>query len=135
MTISPTQLSLKWLRERGFIADVVERWHGGNRHDLFGFADILAVLPYPGRKGGVLLVQTTTTSHVHDRFKKMEGITHVKSCLRAGCSIQIHGWAKRGERGKRKLWTARTFQIILHECCTGDTTLEMVEHAKPQQEV
>src|SRR5271167_4627948 len=45
--ISPTQRSLKLLRERGWTCQVVERWNqwAKVRQDLFGCLDILAISP------------------------------------------------------------------------------------------
>ena len=47
---SPTQRSLAALRERGMLAEVVERWnpYTKTRKDLFGFVDIVAVLASTG---------------------------------------------------------------------------------------
>ena len=45
MATSPTQLSLKKLREEGYIVAVVEHWNSFARirQDLFGFIDLLAL--------------------------------------------------------------------------------------------
>ena len=50
--MKPTERTLKYLRDDGYICDMVERWirnpkhpAGGFRRDLFGFADILAFKP------------------------------------------------------------------------------------------
>ena len=47
--MTPTQRTLKYLRDVGYLADVIERWipipkipGGGKRKDFLGFADILA---------------------------------------------------------------------------------------------
>lgn len=42
---SPTQRSLRYLREQGYLPAVVEKWnpHAHVRQDLFGFVDIVAV--------------------------------------------------------------------------------------------
>lgn len=119
MSTSPTQLTLKWLREHGYIADVVERWIGGQggfgrRRDLFGFVDIVAVSNDP-ETPEIRFIQTTTQSNMMARFEKMKGIPAVATCIRAGCKVEIHGWAKRGARGKRKLWMPRFFCVRVRD--------------------
>ena len=48
MATSPTQLSLKKLREEGYTVAVVEHWNSFARirQDLFGFIDLLALVVY-----------------------------------------------------------------------------------------
>ena len=105
MKTSPTQRSLALLRERGYLCAIVEKWNPyvRIRQDLWGFADILAI------KGDEsLLVQTTSGSNVSARLAKIEN--NVQAAMWK-CSpnrkIVVHGWAKRGARGERKLWTCR----------------------------
>ncbi len=111
--VSPTQRSLKRLRDAGWLAAIVEHFnpHVMIRQDLFGFGDILAV-----NEGlGVLIVQTTTKSGA-DRMRKMETpeiLPAVLRCLRAGVKIEVHGWSKRGLRGERKLWSCRVVSARL----------------------
>jgi hypothetical protein len=103
--MSPTQRSLKKLRDAGWTVAVVERWnpYARVRQDLFGFADLLAF------KGDVTLaVQTTSGANCAKRLAK------ILACPSAGFwlasttrKIVIHGWAKRGPRGKRKTWDCR----------------------------
>lgn len=89
---SPTERSLAMLREQGFTAEVVERWnpHTRTRHDLFGFADIIAV-----RKGEILLVQTTSYSGVSSRIKKIADCEHAPVCRMANIGIHVHGWRQK----------------------------------------
>jgi len=100
---SPTARSLKWLRDQGYTAEVVEKWnqYSRTRRDLFNFGDILAFLP---DVIGCLMVQATTTPNISARLKKMEGIENVEKWKLAHNQVVVHGWAKRGERGKRKKW-------------------------------
>jgi hypothetical protein len=112
---SPTVRSLKLLREEGWLADKVEQTipvpgHNITR-DLFGFGDILAV-----NEGlGVLIVQTTSGDHVAHRAQKIEEecLPAVLRCLRAGVLVHVHGWAKRGLRGEKKLWSCRIVKARL----------------------
>ena len=89
MAISPTQLSLKKLREEGYTVAVVEHWNSFARirQDLFGFIDLLAL---KGKE--VLAVQTTTATNLNARCKKIGDHENVSIVREAGWSIHVHGW-------------------------------------------
>lgn len=91
---SPTQLTLKYLRDQGFDADVVEKWVpvANVRRDLFGFADIFA---FHSLDKVHLLVQTTTASHVSARLRKALAIPTLLRWLKSGGLFHVHGWFKR----------------------------------------
>lgn len=112
---SPTARSLAYLRQRGALAAVVERYnpHAKRRVDLFGFIDIVAVDAQPGALG----VQATTTANVSHRLDKLrtEAAANMRRWLAAGNRLVIHGWAKRGARGARKTWTLNERVITLDE--------------------
>jgi hypothetical protein len=98
------------------LAAVVERWNAhakpfGRRVDLFGFIDIVALDGTPG----VLGVQTTTQTNVSHRVEKLrtECADAMRAWLSAGNRLVIHGWAKRGARGKPKRWTVVEQTITL----------------------
>lgn len=101
---SPTQRSLKLLRDEGYKAQVVEKWNmfAHVRQDLFGFIDIVAI-----KKGvkGVLGVQTTSATHLSDHMKKYENMEVIRLWLETGNKFELHGWRKTGKKGKRKTWT------------------------------
>lgn len=101
---TPTQRSLKLLRERGYHASVVEKWnmHAKIRQDLWGFVDILAI-----RDGEILGVQTTSGAHVAERIKKIAASPLIATVLSAGVKVVVHGWDKKGPRGKMKRWECR----------------------------
>ena len=102
--MSPTQRSLKLLRSRGYTCGITEHWNGWikRRQDLFGFVDILAADP---RDGHFLFVQTTTQAHVAARLAKISTVEAAHVIHQTGGVIVVHGWARRGPRGKRKVWT------------------------------
>ena len=114
--MTPTQRSLRYLRELGYIAEVVERWnhHTQRRHDLFGFGDILAVKP-----GCTVLVQVTSGSNSAARVSKIVNECHreAKAWLSAGNEIEVHGWRaladyrKDGRRKKRDRWVVKLFGL------------------------
>ena len=97
MAISPTQLSLKMMREQGYYAEVVERYNSftRTRKDLLGFIDILCL-----RAGEVVGVQTTSNGHVSDRRKKILDHENFKIAADAGIKVIVHGWAKQNNRWK-----------------------------------
>lgn len=95
MSYSPTQLSLRAMRELGYTAAVVERWnaHAGIREDLFGFVDVLCV----GR-GETVAVQCTSKASMASRVRKIADSENLPAVREAGWRVLVHGWAKKGGR-------------------------------------
>lgn len=95
MAISPTQLSLKMMRDQGYYAEVVERYNSftRKRNDLFGFVDVLCLKP-----GEVVGVQTTSYSNLSARIKKIREHENFVKVQDSGIRIIIHGWVKRDNR-------------------------------------
>lgn len=87
---SPTQRSLEYLRDQGYLCAIVEHWNpfARIRQDLWGWADILAI-----RKDEVLAVQVTASA-VSDRIKKIEASETLPKVREAGIRIEVHGWRK-----------------------------------------
>lgn len=112
MATSPTQRTLAYLRKRGEVAQVVERFNqfAKVRQDLFGFIDIVNL-----RTGAIVGVQCTSGGNVAARVNKIlnECGDVAREWLLAGGRIEVWGWAKRGPRGKRKLWTPRVVDVFL----------------------
>lgn len=108
---SPTERTLRMLRASGYICAVVEKWnpHTKTRHDLYGFADILAIHEQP--PGEILAVQVTSgNNHAAHKAKILKEPRH-RSWLMAGGRIALISWTKHGPRGKRKLWAPRIERI------------------------
>lgn len=99
---TPNQRSKDLLEAEGFSVALVERYNSWSRtrHDLFGFADLLAV-----GHGQTLAIQATSDSNVAARRKKLSACEAVPLCLAAGWKIEVHGWAKRG-----RYWRVRRVQ-------------------------
>lgn len=93
--MTPTQRSLKTLRELGYLVEVVEKWNSftRTRKDLWGWADLLAV-----RRGEVLAVQVTSTG-VSSRIKKIMDSETIGRVREAGIRIEVHGHRK-NSKGK-----------------------------------
>ena len=111
-TLSPTQRTLRALREQGRVCAIVEKWNGfvgphGIRQDLFGCIDVLALDP----ERGVIGVQSTGQDFAgHYRKLTEERAQECLDWLRTpGTALELWGWrkvkAKRG--GKLLLWQPR----------------------------
>lgn len=88
---SPTQRSLKFLRDQGYVAEVVERRVPFQfvTKDLFGFIDIVAL-----KDEETLAVQATSGDNVAARVNKIIECEHLAAVRRANWRIVVHGWRK-----------------------------------------
>ena len=103
--MSPTQRSLARLRKENWLCAVTEHWNPWTkrRADLFGFIDIVCL-----RGDETLAVQTTSGSNVAARLGKIKATQAASVWLESpNRKITIHGWDKKGPRGKRKTWECR----------------------------
>jgi hypothetical protein len=93
--MTPTQRSLAYLRDEGYLVAIVEHWNpfARIRQDLFGFIDLLAI-----RRDETLAVQVTA-SGVSSRVKKIEASPHLGRVREAGWKIHVHGHRK-NSKGK-----------------------------------
>lgn len=102
---SPTQRSIEWLKKQGGVPAIVERWnpYARVRQDVWGVGDILAVIPTEHGARAVM-VQTTSAANVLARVAKARDSIGLRLWLLSGNAFEVHGWAKRGPRGKAKHW-------------------------------
>jgi hypothetical protein len=115
---SPTSRTLSLLKKGGYTVAIVERWnqYSRTRHDLYGFADILAM------KGTELLaVQATSGSNVSARITKILAEPRALEWVRPGSQrfLSVIGWSKKGARGKRKTWTPTFRPVVADDWRTG----------------
>ena len=99
---SPTQRSLAHLRKEGWTVAIVEKFnpHIKIRQDLWGFGDLFCFHPL---RGIDMIVQTTTSSNMAGRIEKVrENATAVLWLTVPLHRLEVHGWAKRFERGKKR---------------------------------
>lgn len=111
--MSPTQRSLKKMRDDGWTCAITERWnpYAKIRQDLFGFIDILCF-----KEEMTLAVQTTSGVNVSSRLEKIKGIPEAKAWASTLFRrIVVHGWRKVGPRGKRKVWECREVPVEFYE--------------------
>lgn len=101
---SPTQLSLKLLRDRGYLPYISEYWcaFSKRRKDLYQFIDVVG-LHTEGK--GIIGVQTTTAQNINARIKKAENLESGAYWLwlSNGCDAEFHGWYKEGRVWKPKI--------------------------------
>lgn len=112
MSVSPTQRSLRVLREQGKIYQVVEHWNPFSRRriDLFGIIDILAI----GEWGTLGIQATAGSSHAARREKLLAHPKTATWLSHPGRSLEIWSWSKRKvvKRGKKlERWTLRVEPI------------------------
>ena len=100
--ISPTQLTMAWMKRRGFIAQIVERWNpfAKVRQDLFQVIDIVAV----NEDGDLIGIQVTTRGNISSRRAKVRESLGAKY-LAMYNRVEVHGWQKVGPRWTVKVCT------------------------------
>lgn len=101
---SPTQRSLKLLRDEGYTVAIVERWCSftRKRYDLYGIFDLLCV-----GNGRTLAVQTTSASNVSARIRKIAESEHIAAVRADGWACEVHGWLK-NSKGR---WVCRRVDV------------------------
>ena len=108
--MTPTARTMAYLRGLGYEVAVVEKWNAytRTRHDLYGFADLLAM-----RGIELLAVQATSTGNVSARVKNILAEPRALKWVEPGSQrfLTVIGWAKRGPRGKRKVWSMK--QVVV----------------------
>lgn len=93
---SPTQLSIRRLKDLGMACAVVEKFNTfvgehGIRQDMFGFADIVAV----GR-AGIMAVQTTSRGNISSRERKVLMNPAAYLWALGNGIVVVHGWEMNG---------------------------------------
>lgn len=114
---SPTQRTLAECRKRGYDVQVVERWnqYARVRVDLFGVIDLVAITP-----DGILGIQACAGGSHSARRDKISEEPRAARWIQAGAKLEIWSWAKRGDHGKRKLWTLRVETVQLADFATDN---------------
>ncbi len=110
MPMSPTARTMQECKKRGWPVSKAEYFNSftKRRHDLFNFIDVVAL---DMDTGTIIGIQSTTTSNLTSRIKKTIELESSRQWKKCGGRIVMHGWAKRGPAGKRKLWTLREVEI------------------------
>ena len=110
MKTNATQKSLKYLRDAGWSVCIVERYLPARgtmkfprRIDAFNLGDLLACK----REEGIALVQCCPGASHAEHKDKILSIPEFETWKRSGGLVILMSWAKKGPRGKRKMWTVR----------------------------
>lgn len=125
MSLSPTQRTLRELRQQGRVCGIVERWiprpgrAHGVRVDLFGIIDIIALDP----ERGVVGVQSCGQAFAEHERKFFE--ERAQECIdwlaTPGTVLELWGWrkvkVKRG--GKAMVWRPRIRTFTLQDFGVG----------------
>jgi len=112
--ISNTSRTLKYIREKGWVADMVERWMhmpthpaGGFRKDMFGFGDIVAM-----GENSIIAIQScgqAFSEHYRKITEDEKVAENALLWLKNGGRLILIGWRKvklkRG--GKAMRWAPR----------------------------
>lgn len=107
-----TARSLQYLRNQGVTVEKTETWnpHSFTRHDLFGLFDLVYLLP---GKPGITGVQCVSgKGDVARHLKKMRENPVLNLWFACSNRAALHSWARRGARGKRKLWNLKVIEVI-----------------------
>jgi len=98
--VSHNPRALKYLRDEGYFAEMVEHWDSftRRRHDLFGFIDILAV-----GNGETVGVQVTSRNNMSSRRTKMQASPVLAAMWGAGWKVWLFGYDKPAHRWRLRV--------------------------------
>lgn len=118
--MNPTARSKQYLEKQGYTVCKVEQKikfpipgkgvAGTILRDAFNFGDLL----YMGN-GVIGLCQSTVGAKRANRISKIQTLTEARKWLECSGKILVHGWAKRGPKGGRKVWSPREAELLLQE--------------------
>lgn len=109
---SPTQRSIKHLKDLGYEVAIVERYlptrPRPTKVDLFGCFDLVAI-PREGEPH-IVFVQTTTASNMSARVKKIQASPVLPYLKRIELlHMVVHGW--RAPTVTRRTWSLREVEL------------------------
>lgn len=124
---SPTQRTLKLLKEKGYKAAIVERWlqyagSFGKRQDMFGIIDVLAITP--DITLGIQCCSGSAVGH-YQKITKEKNQEAYDWLSNPGRSLEIWAWRKlkkklkKPKKGKKKkkakafTWQPKIIKITL----------------------
>ena len=120
MGMSPTQRTIRALKDRGLVCAIVEKWNAhvgpyGIRQDLFGIIDVLALDPQHGVIG-IQSCGSNFSAHIR-KFQNERAQECIDWLTTPGTSLELWGWrkvkVKRG--GKAMVWRPRVQVITLDD--------------------
>jgi len=114
--LSYTQRTLRYIREQGWLADIVERFNAyagkfGQRKDLFGIIDIIAL-----GENSIIGIQSTSGQKFPEHDKKIINEPMTREWLKSGGRLILIGWRKvklfRGSKAMR--WEPRIKEYTIN---------------------
>ena len=116
MASSPTQRTLAWCRDQGWLAQVVEYWnpHTKTRRDLYGFIDIVCLDP---TNHAIIGIQATSTGNQSARVRKIQGECAEQARLWLTChgKLLVIGWRKYAKKVDRRSWRETVTELSLKD--------------------
>jgi len=113
--LSPTQRTLKAMREQGRICASCERWnpYAGVRQDLFGFIDLIVLDP----ERGAIAIQTCGQSFAEHVRKLTEERNETVFEWLKHHPLELWGWRKVKHKrgGKAMRWKPRIADVVLEK--------------------
>jgi len=113
----PTQRTMRALRERGTICEVVERFNPyagkyGQRHDLFNIIDIIALDPERGVVG-IQACSQSSASHLR-KLKEERAQESMDWLSTPGTKLELWCWRKLKLKkgGKAMRWTPKVTELL-----------------------
>ena len=124
-SLSPTQRTMRALRESGNICAVVEKWnpYGGAGHgirqDLFGIIDILVLNPERGVVG-IQACSQSSAGHLR-KLKEEKAQNSIDWLSTPGTSLEIWCWRqiKLKKGGKAKRWMPKITELTMDDFIRG----------------
>lgn len=125
MSLSPTQRTIRALKDQGRMCGIVERFVNrpgglhGIRIDLFGFGDIICC----DRVRGIIAIQSCGQDFAaHYRKITEEKAEFAIEWLNCNGKLELWGWRKCSYKrgGKLKVWKPRVKEITLEDFETAE---------------
>ena len=79
---------------------------------MFGCIDLIAI---KGMDEGIFGYQVTSMANINAREIKSLTEPKLKLWLESGSRFFLHGWAKKGPKGKRKKWQLKEIELIIEK--------------------
>ena len=121
----PTQKTLKYFRDQGYIGDMIERWiiipgipGKGKRKDYLGFGDILFFKP---DESETLMVQSCGQNYAEHLRKILAEPMAAEWVKMKNRRLILIGWRKilKKRGGKLKIWAPRIKEFSINDFLGG----------------
>lgn len=110
MATSSNQRSSNECRKRGWIPSIVEKFvvQIHHRFDCWGILDLVALSK---DFNGIIGIQATDHHRYEEHLTMLKRHPHAKLFVEQGNTLLLWSWAKRGARGKRKMWELKEHDL------------------------